>query len=71
MEIEANSGQRDKSLGEAIKILNDKKSFLQIMGIKGSYAKQERTTVTLWLYYILMALAFLCLEFTVLRVLRT
>lgn len=38
-EIEANSGMRDKSLIEAIGILNDKLSFLQIMGIKGSYAK--------------------------------
>ena len=40
------------------------------MAIRGSYAKQERTTLTLWLYYILMILAYGLLEWTVLLVLR-
>ena len=42
-----------------------------MMAIKGSYAKQTRTSFTLWAYYILMSLSLLTLEFTVLRILRT
>ena len=40
------------------------------MAIRGSYAKQERTTITLWLYYILMIMAYFGLEWTALNVLR-
>ena len=50
--------------------MNEKWGLLQCLAIKGSYSKQHRSTLMIWLYYILMGTTFLALEFCVFRVLR-
>ena len=56
---------------ESLNVVDEQWSVLRCMGIKGSYKKQKRTPNMLYAYYILMSITFLCLEFTVFKVLRT
>ena len=63
-------GHGDKYLYEAKKIMSEKWSVMQFLAIKGKYGKQERSTFIVWSFYILMILAFIWMEFSVIEVLR-
>lgn len=60
----------DAGIAQIRSYLIHKWSLLEFLSIRGSYTKQERTKVTLVLYYVFMGIAFLLLQFTVLPILR-
>ena len=57
-------------LHKASKVLNEGWSLLVCLAIKNSYTKQKRSKTTMILFYAMMSLTFLWLQFTVYDVLR-
>lgn len=55
---------------EAVNVLNEKRNLLHVLAIRNSYSKQKRSTLMIWLYYIIMTTCFFSLELAIFRVLR-